>query len=95
MARGGERRSERAVTDEQVRGLLRELVERQYWTFQGTSFIPDADGFLFRFDYKGLKYVTYHCDAQEYQQSEPRLSIRDVFLKFVSKNSVQTEAPGE
>ncbi len=92
---GEEKRSERAVSDEQVRGLLRELAERQYWTFQGTSFIPDADTFLFRFYYKDLKDVTYRCDAQEYQQSEPRSAIRDVFLKFVSKNSVQTEAPGK
>lgn len=78
---------ERAVTDEEVRKLLRELVEKQYWTFQGTRFIPDADGFLFQFYYKDLKYVAYSCDAQEYQQSEQRSAIRSILLDFVSDSS--------
>ena len=79
-----EQRQERAVTDEAVRALLRALVETQYWTFQGTQFIPDADSFLVRIHDKGLQPVEYRCDAQEYASSPQRSAIRSVLLTFVS-----------
>ena len=83
VSRGPEKRSERAVTDEQVRALLRELVAKQYWTFEGTQFTPDANMFLFRFYDKNLQYVDYRCDADEYARSPQRSAIRSVFLTFV------------
>src|SRR3989338_5992671 len=49
--------SERAVTDEAIRQLLRDLVDQQYWAFEGTRFVPDAESFLFRFYDKDLPYV--------------------------------------
>ena len=79
-----EKDSERAVTDEEVRALLRELVAKRYWTFQGTQFSPDADSFLFRFHDKDLQPVEYSCDAAEYRQSPQRSAIRSVLLNFVS-----------
>lgn len=89
-----EQRDEWAVTDDEVRNFLQELIMQHYWTFhQGTSSLPDADGFSFRFYFKDLKPVEYRCDAQEYQQSEQLSAIRAVFLNFVSKNSAQTEKP--
>ena len=75
---------ERAVTEDELRNLLRELIEKQYWIFQGAKFILDAPTFLFRFNYKGLKSVQYDCDANEYQKSENLSAIRDLFLRFVS-----------
>ena len=73
------------VTDEAVRQLLSELVAQQYWVFQGTRFVPDADTFLFRFYYQGLPFVTYQCDAEEYRRSQPREAIRSTLLTFVSQ----------
>lgn len=81
------KRDERAVTDDEVRKLLGALVEKKYWTFQGIKFIPDADSFLFRFHYKDLQPVEYHCQAHEYQQSQPLSAIRSVWLAFVSGSS--------
>jgi len=78
-----EQHDERAVTDDEVRKLLRELVERKYWTFQGTQFIPDNNMFLFRFYYKELQYVDYRCDVDEYEPSQQRSAIRSVLLNFV------------
>lgn len=77
-------RKEWSVTDEEIRALLRDLVAKQYWTFGGTRFIPDADAFRFRFHYKGLPPVDYSCDAHEYQQSPHRAAIRSVLMAFVS-----------
>ncbi len=88
-----EKRNERAVTDEEVRQLLRELIEKEYWTFEGTRFVPDANMFLFRFYDKDLQPVDYRCDAQEYQSSEQRSAIRAVFLNFVADHAVQAEKP--
>lgn len=78
-----EKHEERTVTDDQVRKLLQELIEKQYWTFQGTQFIPDTNTFLFRFYYKNLQYVDYHCDANEYISSPQRSAIRSALLTFV------------
>jgi len=75
---------ERVVTDEEVRRLLRALIDKKYWTFQGTPVVPDADIFLFRVYYKDLPPVQYSCDADEYQQSPQRAAIRSVLLTFVS-----------
>ena len=77
-----EQNDEWTVTDDAVRALLRDLVEEQYWTFEGTRFIPDNTVFLFRFYYKDLQYVDYRCDVDEYELSQPRLAIRSVFLEF-------------
>ena len=73
------------VTDEAVHQLLSELVAQQYWTFQGTRFVPDADTFLFRFYYQELPVVTYQCDAEEYRRSQAREAIRSTLLTFVSQ----------
>ena len=75
---------ERAMTDDELRNLLRELIEKRYWTFKGTRFTPDAPLFLFRFHYKGLNPVDYHCEDDEYRKSKELSSIRDLFLRFVS-----------
>ena len=88
-----EKHDERTVTDDEVRKLLRELVEKQYWTFEGTQFVPDANMFLVRFYYKNLPYVDYSCDADEYRQSQLRSAIRSVLLNFVSGAS-PAEQPG-
>ena len=88
-----EKRQERATTEEEVRKLLQELVEKQYWTFQGTQFIVDADEFMFRVHYKNLQPVEYRCQAHEYQQSQPLSAIRAVLLTFMSGPS-PVEQPG-
>ena len=90
-----EKHDEWAVTDEAVRTLLRELVEKQYWTFEGTRFMPDNTMFLFRFYYKNLPYVDYRCDVNEYEPSQLRSAIRSVLLNFVSGPSpTGTRIPG-
>ena len=73
------------VTDSRVSNLLQQLIAQQYWTFQGTRFIPDAPMFLFRFYYGDLKYVDFRCGAEEYQESEARAAIRSLFLELFSK----------
>ena len=78
-----EKYEERAVTDDQVRKHLQELIEKQYWTFQGTQFIPDNNMFLFRFYYKNLQHVDYRCDVDEYKPSPQRSAIRSALLAFV------------
>jgi hypothetical protein len=88
-----EQHDERAVTDEAVRALLRGLVAKQYWTFQGTRFVPDNTVFLFRFDYKDLSQVDYRCDVDEYESSVERSAIRSTLLTFVS-DSEPVEQPG-
>ena len=75
------------VTDDEVRKLLRELVEKQYWTFEGTQFVPDNTMFLFRFYYKNLQYVDYRCDVNEYEPSPQRSAIRSALLTFASGSS--------
>ena len=82
-----EKREERSVTDEEVRRLLRELVDKQYWTFQGTQFTPDNTMFLFRFYYKDLQPVDYRCDVEEYKSSPQRSAVRSVLLNFVQGSS--------
>ena len=72
------------VTDARVSELLRRLIAEQYWTFQGTRFVPDAPTFLFRFYYGDLKYVDFSCDAAEFQDSPARTRIRDLFVRFLS-----------
>ena len=82
-----EQHDEWTVTDAEVRALLRELVEKQYWTFEGTRFIPDNTVFLFRFYYKNLPHVDYRCDVDEYEPSSQRSAIRSALLNFVSGSS--------
>lgn len=79
-----EKRQERAVTDEEIRQFFRILIEHRYWTFQGTEFIPDANGFMFRFHYKDLPPVEYRCEAHEYEPSAQLSAIRSLWLDFVS-----------
>lgn len=86
---------ERTVTDEEIRRLLRTLVEHRYWTFQGTQFIPDASGFMSRFHYKDLPPVEYRCEAHEYEPSAQLSAIRSVWLSFVSSTSPQDQASCE
>ena len=88
-----EKHDERTVTDDKVRKLLRELVDKQYWTFEGTRFAPDNNMFLFRFYYKNLQHVDYRCDVDEYEPSLQRSEIRSALLTFVSDSS-PTEEPG-
>ncbi|HBO97159.1 MAG TPA: hypothetical protein DE315_06275 [Candidatus Omnitrophica bacterium] len=80
---------ERAVTDREIRQLLRTLIEHQYWTFQGTQFVPDAPGFMFRFHYKDLPPIEYRCETREYEPSAQLSAIRSVWLSFVSGASPQ------
>ena len=80
---------ERAVTDKEIRQLLRTLIEHQYWTFQGTQFVPDAPGFMFRFHYKDLPPIEYRCETHEYEPSAQLSAIRSVWLSFVSGASPQ------
>jgi hypothetical protein len=77
------------VDDARVRKLLEQLIARQYWTFEGTRFVPDAPIFLFRFHYGDLKHVDFRCDAEELQRSETRTAIRDLFLKFASETEMK------
>ncbi len=88
-----EQHDEWTVTDDEVRALLRDLVEKQYWTFEGTRFIPDNTVFLFRFYYKNLQHVDYRCDVDEYEPSSQRSAIRSALLTFVSGSS-PPEQPG-
>ena len=88
-----EKHDEWTVTDDEVRKLLRELVEKQYWMFEGTRFIPDNTMFLFRFYYKNMQYVDYRCEVNEYEPSQLRSAIRSVLLNFVSDAS-PAEPPG-
>ncbi len=88
LARPPEKHDELIVTDNQIRKLLRDLVEKQYWTFQGTRFIPDNTIFLFRFYDKDLPSVDYRCDVNEYESSPERSAIRSVLLNFVTTDSV-------
>jgi hypothetical protein len=83
-----EQHDEWTVTDDEVRTLLRDLVEKQYWTFEGTRFIPDNTVFLFRFYYKDLPHVDYRCDVDEYESSPQRSAIRSALLTFVSGASL-------
>lgn len=86
-----EKRDERVVTEDEIRKLVRELVEKQYWTFQGTAFIPDAEEFMFRIHYKNLQPVEYRCQAREYQPSQPLSAIRSVLLTFVSGSTLRDD----
>ncbi len=84
---------ERAVTDKEIRQLLRTLIEHQYWTFQGTQFVPDAPWFMFRFHYKDLSPIEYRCDAHEYEPSAQLSAIRSAWLSFVSGQSKDKTLP--
>jgi len=86
-----EKYDEWTVTDDEVRKLLRELIDKQYWTFEGTRFVPDSNMFLFRFYYKNLQYVDYSCDVNEYEPSLQRSAIRSALLTFVSDSSLVGE----
>lgn len=77
------------VSDARVKKLLDELIARQYWTFEGTRFIPDAPIFLFRFYYGDLKPVDFRCDFEETRRSETRAAIRDLFLRFASETDMK------
>lgn len=81
------------VTDSRVSELLQQLIARQYWTFQGSRFVPDAPIFLFRFHYGDLKAVDFRCDDHEIRESEARAAIRELFLKFASETEMQTVPP--
>ncbi len=81
------KQNERAVTDEEVRKLLGELVEKQYWTFKGEMFIVDADQLMFRINYKDLPPVEYCCDAEQSRKSPSLAAIRSLLLKFISNTS--------
>jgi hypothetical protein len=78
-----EQRHEREVSESQVRGLVRDMLAKQYWTFQGTRFVPDANKFIFRFWAPGLEPVDYWCDAAEYEKSPERAAIREALLRFI------------
>ena len=78
------------VTDSRVSKLLQLLIAKQYWTFEGTRFIPDAPMFLFRFYYGGLNYVDFRCDAEEFRKSEARGAIRNLFLNFASETEMKS-----
>ncbi len=77
------------VNDSRVSKLLEQLIAQQYWTFEGTRFIPDAPIFLFRFYYGDMKHVDFRCDAEELQQSETRTAIRELFLRFASETEMK------
>ena len=87
-----EQHDEWSVIDDAVRRLLRELVEKQYRTFEGTRFIPDNTTFLFRFYYKDLSPVSYRCDIDECESSPQRSAIRSALLTFVSRASPAEQA---
>lgn len=89
------KRQERAVSDQKIRQFFQTLIEHQYWTFKGTKFIPDANGFMFRFHYKGLPPIEYRCDAHEYEPSAQLSAIRSLWLNFVSGASPQDQASCE
>ena len=84
---------EGSVTDSRVSELLERLIAKQYWTFEGTRFVPDASLFLFRFYYRDLKPVDFRCDAEEFQRSETRAAIRDLFLRFVAETEMKAASP--
>lgn len=80
---------EGTVSDSRVSELLQQLIAKQYWRFQGTRFVPDAPMFLFRFYYGDLKAVDFRCDADEFQESQARGAVRELFLKFASETEMQ------
>lgn len=84
---------EGSVTDERLAELLRVLVDRQYWSFRGTRFVPDAPVFLFRFYDGELEPVDYSCDAEEIESSPTRSAIRDAFLTLVSDTELESVPP--
>ncbi len=87
------KRHDRAVTDEEMRNLLRQLIEHGYWTFRGTQFIVDANEFMFRFHYRGLESIEYSCQTHEYKPSQQLSAIRSVWLSFVSGQSKDKKLP--
>lgn len=82
-------RREGDVPDSRVIELLRALITKRYWTFQGTRFTPDAPMFLFRFSYRDSSHVDFRCDLDELRESEARESIRNLFLEFVSETEMK------
>ena len=81
---GPSKTDKRDVTDDEIRGLLKELVAKQYWIFQGTKFVPDAEALIFRLRDKDLPPVDYRCDAEEIGKSPEREAIRTLFVTFLS-----------
>lgn len=81
---------EGSVTRARISKLLQQLIAKQYWTFEGTRFVPDAPLFLFRFHYGELKPVDFRCDAEELKESDTRRAIRDLFLEFASETEMTT-----
>lgn len=78
------------VAESRVAELLRQLIAKRYWTFQGAQFVPDAPVFLFRFYYGNLQYVDFRCDLEEVRKSESRVAIRKLFLDFASETAMKT-----
>lgn len=81
------------VADSRLIALIQQLIEKEYWSFEGTRFVPDAPVFLFRFFYADLKSVDFRCDADELEKSEARVAIRKLFLELVNGNEMRPVAP--
>ena len=81
-------RREGGVSDGRVVELLDDLITNEYWTFQGTRFVPDAPTFLFRFIYADLSPVDFRCDLTELERSRHRTTIRDLFLTFAANTEM-------
>jgi hypothetical protein len=81
---GEEKRKERVYAEEDIRKLLADLIQHEYWTFQGETFYPDGGDFLFRIQDSDLPPVEYRCGPHEYRQSPQRLAIRRLLLEFVA-----------
>lgn len=73
-----------SVPDAKLSELLRQLIAKEYWQFEGTRFTPDSPTFLFRFYYGELTPVDFRCDAEEFRSSAARSAIRSLFLDLVS-----------
>lgn len=77
-----EARSERAVSGDDVRKLLGKLLAREYWTLEGTRFVPDAPTFILRLWDGDRVYEDYSCMIEECLASPPRAAIRQLLLDF-------------
>jgi len=85
---------EGSVSDARLTELVRQLIEKRYWTFQGTRFVPDAPVFLFRFYYGDLEPVDFRCESEEIESSTQRREVREIFRQFVSETEM-TPVPEE
>jgi len=84
---------EGSVSDARLLELLEQLIEKQYWTFSGTRFVPDAPTFLFRFYYGDLAYVDFSCQREEIERSPARGLVRGLFLSLVDDTEMKLAAP--